>query len=79
MSSPVQLPDLPELEAMEADADRSFGEETRPVRVSLGLLIGFLHERGGPDATRNYVKRCLAVIRKIDLLDSTPPEPPKAS
>jgi hypothetical protein len=73
------MPDLDELNAIEAEADRAFGVETRPVRVSLGLLIGYLHELGGPDATRNYVQKCLKVIRSIDLLDSPPPEAPKAS
>ncbi len=63
--------------AFEAEADRTFGEDSRSIRSIIGVAIADLRERAGPEATRTYLQKALEHIRRIDLLDV--PAPPKRS
>lgn len=65
--------------AFEAEADQTFGEDSRALRQIIGVAIHELRERAGSEATRAYLARCLDFIRRIDLLDVPGPDAPKAS
>jgi len=76
MTDPTIQPTPAELEtflAFEAEADRTFGEDSRAVRTIIGVCIARLRELAGPEATRTYLQKALEHIRRIDLLDVPPP------
>lgn len=69
--------ELERLAAHEAEADETFGEDSRPVRSIIGCALAFLEQRAGLAAVRAYLDKQLAAVRRLDpLTDSPPPAGP---
>jgi hypothetical protein len=66
---------IAEAERIQAAADETFGEESRAMRLILGMAIGDLVERGGVPATIAYLTSQMALFRKLDDEDPGPPPP----
>jgi len=66
---------LAEAERIQAAADETFGEESRTVRMILGLALGDLVDKGGVPATIAYLTATMSLFRQADDEDPGPPPP----
>lgn len=67
--------EIAEVQRLEAAANETFGEDSLPVRTTIGLMIGWLANRAGLPATRAYVENTLKLCRRIDPEDPAPLPP----